>query len=277
VNEVELSTGRIQFRDTGDGPVIVFVHGVFVNGTLWQNVIDQLGGNFRCIAPDWPLGAHTVPMSADADVSPLGVARLIREFVEELDLHDVTLVANDTGGAVTQLLLDEGSDRVGRVVLTNCDSFDNFLPKSIRGLQYLARVPGLTWLAVQPARIGAVRPIAYRWLTKHGIDADVMEAWVRPILSSRGVRRDTTQFLRKIDHRDTVAAAERLRTFDKPVLLLWARNAPYFPFAHAERWVEILPDARLVEVPDSYTFVSLDQPAVTAREIATFVRERQNA
>ncbi|NMN99474.1 alpha/beta fold hydrolase [Antrihabitans stalactiti] len=277
MKEIELSAGRIRFRDTGDGPPIVFVHGLVVNGTLWQKVIDELGSGFRCIAPNWPLGSHSIPMSADADVSPLGVARLIREFLEALDLRDVTLVANDTGGAVAQLLLADGCDRVGRVVLTPCDSFDNFLPKSIRGLQYIARVPGLTWLAVQPARIRAIRPTAYRSVAKHDIDDDVLEGWVRPFLTDKGIRSDLTRFLRAIDYRDTVAAAERLRSFDKPVLLLWARNAPFFPFAHAERWAEILPDARIVEVPDSHTFVSLDQPEFTAREIATFVRAHQNA
>lgn len=271
MNDVELSAGRIRYRDTGDGPPILFVHGVFVNGTLWRTVVEALQTNFRCISPDWPLGAHTVPMAPDADLSPHGVARMIREFIDRLDLHDVTVVANDTGGAITQLLLADGCDRVGRVVLTPCDSFDNFLPRSIRALQYLARVPGALAIGVQPLRVRRLQPIALRWLAKRPIPADITSEWLHPLLTDRGIRRDLARFLSAIDNKDTLAAAERLRTFDKPVLLLWPRDAPYFPFAHAERWAEILPDARIVEVPDSYTFVAEDQPDLVAREIRRFI------
>lgn len=269
--DVELSAGEIRYRDTGDGPPIVFVHGVFVGGTLWRKVAAPLAEDFRCITPDWPLGAHTVAMAKHADLSPHRVAGLIREFLEALDLREVTIVANDTGGAVTQLLLADGCDRVSRLVLTPCDSFDNFLPPSIRALQYLARVPGSLTVGLQPLRLRWARRIAFRWLAKRPVPADITRAWVEPLLSDRGVRRDLARFLRTIDYRDTVAAAEHLRALDRPVLLLWPRKAPYFPFAHAQRWSEIFPNARLVEVPDSYTFVSEDQPEMVAREIAQFI------
>ena len=126
--EAELSAGRIRYRDLGEGPPIVFVHGVFVNSTLWRNVERPLAAaGFRCIGPDWPLGAHSLPMPPDADLTPHGVARLIGEFLDVLDLRDVTIVGNDTGGAITQLPLAGGCERIGRAELTPCDSFDNFL------------------------------------------------------------------------------------------------------------------------------------------------------
>ncbi|MFH5227923.1 alpha/beta fold hydrolase [Antrihabitans spumae] len=272
--EIELSAGRIRYSDTGEGPPIVFVHGVFVAGSLWRKVVGPLSANFRCITPDWPLGGHTIAMNPDADISPHGVAALVLEFIDALDLHDVTLVGNDTGGAVVQLAIARGSDRVCRVVLTPSDSFDNFLPRSIRALQYAARVPGLLTVGAQPMRLSAVQRLALRWLVKYPIPAEITREWVRPLVSDRGVRRDLGKFLRTIDYRDTIAAAETLQGFAKPVLLLWPRKLPYFPFAHAQRWTEIFADATLVEIEDTYTCVSEDQPEVTAREIATFIRAR---
>ncbi|MFH5211244.1 alpha/beta fold hydrolase [Antrihabitans sp. NCIMB 15449] len=272
--EIELSAGRIRYSDTGEGPPIVFVHGVFVAGSLWRKVVGPLSADFRCITPDWPLGGHTIAMNPDADISPHGVAALVLEFIDALDLHDVTLVGNDTGGAVVQLAIARGSDRVCRVVLTPSDSFDNFLPRSIRALQYAARVPGLLTVGAQPMRLSAVQRLALRWLVKYPIPAEITREWVRRLVSDRGVRRDLGKFLRTIDYRDTIAAAETLQGFAKPVLLLWPRKLPYFPFAHAQRWTEIFADATLVEIEDTYTCVSEDQPEVTAREIATFIRAR---
>src|SRR5437588_8574893 len=118
---IELSQGRIHYRDHGSGPAVVFVHGLLVNGLLWRNVASALQAQCRCIVPDWPIGSHSEPLRDGADASPHGVARLIAEFLEALSLEDVTLVANDTGGAISQLLITERPERIGRVVLTNCD------------------------------------------------------------------------------------------------------------------------------------------------------------
>lgn len=272
VHVVELSPGPVRYRDTGGtGPAVVFVHGLFTSGTVWQRTVEALGPDLRCIRPDLPLGAHTLPMRHTADLSPLGVARLIRELIETLDLPDVTLVATDTGGAVTQLLLADGCERVGRVVLTPCDSFDNFLPRSIRGLQYLARVPVLLGVAAQPLRAAWARRIGFHWLSRIPLDSAMTAEWVRPLVGDRRISRDTARFLAAVDHRATLAAAETLRGFDKPVLLLWPRRLPYFPFEHARRWVQILPEAVLVEVPDSYTLVCHDQPRLLADEITRFI------
>ena len=270
--EVDLDSVRLRYANSGSGPTILFVHGVFVDGALWRQVVAWLGDDFRCLRPDLPLGAHVLPAADSADLSPLGVARMIGEFIDALDLHDVTVVANDTGGAITQLLVAEGCDGIARVVLTPCDSFDNFLPRSIRFLQYQAWVPGALALGWQAMRAASMRRAAFHWLSRRPVPAEVAASWARPLLTDRRIRRDTNRFLRAIDNKQTLAAAERLRSFSRPVLLLWPRGAPYFPFAHAERWTDIFPDARLVEVHDSYTFVSEDQPEFVAKEIAKFIR-----
>src|SRR5436305_10266876 len=170
MKDIELSAGTIRYRDTGQGPTIVFVHGLLVDGNLWRKVVPQLEGRFRCIVPDLPLGSHTLPMKPSADLSPPGIAGLIGEFLEKLDLRDVTLVANDTGGALTQILMASdgvaGTGRIGRVVLTPCDAFENFLPPMFRPLQLLARVPGAVYPVVQQLRMPAMRrlPLAFGWL-----------------------------------------------------------------------------------------------------------------
>ena len=282
MNEIELSAGTIRYRDSGSGPPIVFIHGLLVDGTLWRKVVPKLEDRFRCLVPDLPLGSHTVPMKPSADLTPPGIARLIGEFLDKLDLEDVTLVANDTGGALTQILMAENPRRVARVVLTPCDSFDNFLPPMFRPLQWSARLPGAIYPIGQSLRLPLARrsPLAFGWLAKRRIPNDVTAAWLRPGQTDKGVRRDVARVLKGIDSRYTNEAAERLRGFDRPVLIAWAPEDRFFPLEHARRLAELLPDARIEEVPDSYTFVSEDQPERLAQlvgEFATAGRAGQRA
>jgi pimeloyl-ACP methyl ester carboxylesterase len=274
MNDIELTAGTIRYRDEGSGPPIVFVHGLLVDGTLWRKVTPQLEGRFRCIVPDLPLGSHPYAMRPDADLSPPGLARIIGEFLEKLDLRDVTLVANDTGGALTQILLASGehNDRIARVVLTPCDSFDNFFPPMFRPLQVLARIPGAVNGVIQTLRAPTLRrlPLAYGWLTKRRVPNDVTAAWVRPCQTDKGVRRDTAKLLVGVSSRYTNEAAKKLPGFTRPVLLAWAPEDKFFPFSDATRLAELFPDARIEEVPDSYTFVSEDQPELIARLIGDF-------
>jgi pimeloyl-ACP methyl ester carboxylesterase len=262
--ELALPQGTIRYREVGDagGPVAVFVHGLLVNGLLWRKVVPRLAGELRCIVPDWPLGSHEQAMAPGADLTPGGVARLIADVLEALDLRDVTLVGNDSGGALCQLVVTRHPERVGRLVLTPCDAYDNFLPPLFRYLQLLARVPGGAVAGMQMLRVPALRrlPIAYGWLSKRRPERAVEDAWVAPILRDAGVRRDTTKFLRGIDKRDTLAAAELFGDFEKPVLLAWAAEDRVFPLRYAERLAGAFPHARLERIADSYTFVPEDQP-----------------
>jgi pimeloyl-ACP methyl ester carboxylesterase len=270
---VDLSAGRISYRDVGEGPPIVFVHGLLVDGRLWRKVTPGLEGDYRCIVPDLPLGAHTIPMKPDADVTPPGLARLIVELLEELDLRDVTLVANDTGGALTQIAMTTSPERIARVVLTPCDAFDNFLPPMFKGLQILARVQPLLTAFVQPLRLRPLRrlPLAFGWLTKRpNSDPEVEDAWVRAFFTRRETRRDVARILRAIDDRYTQEAAEKLRSFDKPVLIAWATEDKVFPLEHAHKLADLLPNARVEEIADSYSFVPEDQPERLAELIRDF-------
>jgi pimeloyl-ACP methyl ester carboxylesterase len=275
---IELSGGTIEYTDTGgDGPVLVLLHGLMMDASLWDEVIANLSADHRCVAPTLPLGAHRVAMHADADLSLPGIARLVAELLDRLDLHDVTLVGNDTGGALVQLLMADGADRVGRVVLASCDAFDNF-PPGLTGKALVASgrlSPGMFGLFMQQMRLRPVRrlPIAFGWLTKRG-DAAVVR-WIRPVLTQAEIRRDTVRVLRAAAASRAgggllVATAERLPEFKDPVLVVWASEDRVMPPSHGKRLAALVPAGRLVEVTDSYTLIPLDQPARLAEAIREF-------
>jgi pimeloyl-ACP methyl ester carboxylesterase len=269
---VTLGQGTVAYSDTGtaDGPPVVFIHGAFVDGRLWRKVVPRLEGSMRCVVPDLPLGSHRTPMNEGADLSPPGLARLIAEFVAALELEDVTLVGNDTGGALCQLVVTRHPERIGRLVLTPCDAYENFLPPAFRYLQVLARLPGGVGAVAQSMRIPAVRrtPLAFGWLSKRRIPAELLASWTEPIIREPGVRADAREVLRGIDKRYTLEAAERLREFEGPTMLAWATEDRFFKPKFAERLAADIPGSRLEWVEDSRTFVSEDQPERLAELIA---------
>jgi pimeloyl-ACP methyl ester carboxylesterase len=274
-HEVHLSQGTIRYREDGTGEPLLFVHGVVVNGDLWRKVVPRLSKDFRCIVPDWPLGSHEIPMSADADLSPPGLARLVVDFMDALGLETVTLVGNDTGGAVCQMVAAEYPDRVSRLVLTSCDLYDRFPPPVFKPLAKLVKMPGATWLIAQSLRPRFAQrlPIAFGWVTKRLPEKDVVESYLAPGRASRGVRRDLGKVFGSVDARYTIEAAQKLeQNFDKPVLLAWATEDKLFPIEYARRFADALPNATLEEIDDSYTFIAEDQPERLADVIATFVR-----
>ena len=278
MRRIELSAGTIDYEDTGgDGPAIVLLHGLMMDASLWDGPIAHLSGDHRCVAPTLPFGAHAHAMNADADLSLAGLARLVAEFLDRLDLRDVTLVGNDTGGALVQLLIRDGTARVGRVVLASCDAFDNF-PPGLTGktLMLTGKLsPRMFGLFMQQMRLRMVRrlPIAFGRLTKRG-DA-VTARWMRPVLSRPEIRRDTVRMLRAAggDADLLLAAAEHLRDFDRPALVVWASGDRVMPPDHGRRLTELLPYGRLVEIDDSYTLIPLDQPERLAHLIREFTHE----
>jgi pimeloyl-ACP methyl ester carboxylesterase len=273
-HELQLPQGKIRYRDSGEGKPLVFVHGLLVDGLLWRKVTPLLDGEFRCIAPDWPLGSHRLALAPSADRSPRGMAHLIADFLEAMELEEVTLVANDTGGAIAQLLVTERPERIGRLVLTPCDCYENFFPPMFKPLQWLARVPGALTLAAQPMRSAAVRrsPLGFGLLTKRPITEEITWGWIEPSLSDRDVRNDAVELLRGVDARDTLAAAEKLRDFDRPTLIAWAREDIVFKPRFAERLARDIPNSRVEWIEDSRSFVSEDQPARLAELIGEFAR-----
>jgi pimeloyl-ACP methyl ester carboxylesterase len=275
---VDLPHGAVEYEDVGSGPPVVLLHGLLVDGSLWRDVVPLLARDARVVVPALPLGCHRIPMPKDAPLAPPDVARLVADLLAALDLRDVTLVGNDTGGAIAQLVATEYPERIARLVLTPCDLYENFLPPLFKPLQLLARVPVLFTAAMQTMRVPALRrtPSAYGWLMRR-FDAERVDGWVRAMFASRGARRDAAKVLRGIDKRQTLEAAERLRTLGLPLLLAWAPDDRSFKLRHAERMASEVPGARLERIEDAFTFVPVDQPERTAQLIAGFVREKAEA
>ena len=269
------SGGRLHYLDTGSGDVLLFVHGIWANHHLWEGVIDALPGGFRGIAPDWPLGSQPEAFPRDADLSPEGVVDMVCEFMEALDLQDVTLVGNDSGGGICQLLVTSehlAAARVGRLVLTNSDVFDQFPPKAFQPMQKFARLA--PWLA---------SPLLGRLMSRNDyaaffgatcsnpVPGDLKERIVGPFARNAAVRRASLDFLAGCKPEMMLAATRKLAGFRAPVLLVWGNEDKLFPLQLAQDLTREFPDARLVEVPGANVFLPLDAPARVAAEIAAFV------
>jgi pimeloyl-ACP methyl ester carboxylesterase len=275
MSEITLPQGTVRYRERGpaDGPPVLFVHGFLGNGAMWDGVAETLAaGGLRTFQPDLPLGAHTIALDPAADITPRGVARLLLDFLAALELDDVTLVGNDSGGAISQFLIDTDPARIGRLVLTNCDAFDSFPPKPFDLILKAARRPALFRALMEPTRLRAIRhsPLAFGLLARRRIDPALSRDWVLPYLTDAGVRRDAGKFCGGVDPRELAAVATRLRRFDGPALLCWGTNDRFFTPALAHRLRACFADARVVEIDDASTFVHLDQPARVAEEIARF-------
>ena len=269
---LEINGLRVAAHVTGEGPPIVFVHGALVNANLWRKVVPLLDGYTR-VTLDLPLGSHLEAQDETADLSVPALAGLITGALESLGLRDATVVANDTGGGLTQIAATTDAERIGRLVLTSCDAFDNFPPRFFRIVFAPAKVPGLLRVLFAPMRARRLRrlPIAYGWLTKRPIDPAAEDSYVLPALTDRGVRRDLRKVLSKVHPRFTLEAAQKLRRFDRPVLIAWSKEDHFFPPEHAERLAALLPDSRLEWIEDSLTFSMEDQPERLAGLIRDFV------
>jgi pimeloyl-ACP methyl ester carboxylesterase len=271
---IDLSVGPIDYRVIGPNaagtPVAVFVHGFLVNSTLWDPVAEKLAADgVRCILPDWPLGAHHRPVGPSADLSPVAVARSVTDLLGALDLHDVVLVGSNTGGALCQLALRGDADRVRGLVLTNCDAFDQFPPRFFVPLFTLARSRIAVWTLAQQTRLRAVRhsPLGFGPLLNRPIQGSLTRGWIQPLLDSPAIRRDVTRFARSMQRTELAGAAAWLGRFDGPVHLVWGTRDKHFTIELGRRLAAAFRHARLDEIADATTFVSIDRPDAVVRAV----------
>jgi pimeloyl-ACP methyl ester carboxylesterase len=272
---IELSAGRIDYLDTGgDGPVVVPVHGLIMDATVWGDVVADLQTDHRCVVPTLPLGAHRTPMRHDADLSLSGQARLLGELIERLDLHDVTLVANDWGGPLVTAV--EHPHLIDRLVLTPCEAFDNIppgLPGKFAALS--GRLPGGVFLAAQAMRVRPLRrmPNVLGRMVSDPIPHDLIDGWIVPLRTDRGVRRDLARYIRTTDSACLDAIVDDLARLEVPVLVAWTTDDLVMPAEHGPRLADLVPHGRYVEIADSRTLVPLDQPKVLAGLLREFIRD----
>jgi pimeloyl-ACP methyl ester carboxylesterase len=277
--EIALRQGRIHYREAGpaDGPVALLIHGILVDGRLWDRVVPALAAaGLRVVVPDLPLGSHRRPLVPDADLSPSGVAGVIGDVVEALDLDDVTLVANDTGGAFSQVLLASdhpAARRIRALVLATVDGLEVFPPPALAGLPLLSRVPGGPALLARLLGWGPLRRGLFRLVSRAGIPDELGVSWTEPLRTDPAVLRDLAKLLAHPHKRWTLDAAPRLVGFDGPVLLAWARRDPFFPPDLAVRLAACFRDARIAWLDGTRTFVPWDRPQALAGLITDLVSE----
>jgi pimeloyl-ACP methyl ester carboxylesterase len=272
---IELSTGTVAYEDTGGpGPVLVLLHGLVQDGTLWREVVADLRADHRCVVPTLPEGSHRHPVRADAELTPRSVARLVAEFLERLGLTGVTLVENDSGRA--QQVAAEHPERLARLVLVACEALENYPPglpgkllvagaKVPGGITALTRVLGARPLRRLPVGLGA--------LTRRPLPDDLADGWLHALRTYPAIRADLGRYLRGSRKGEMLEAAEGLRRFDRPALVVWAADDLLMPGGHGPRLAAILPRGRFVEIADSRTLVPVDQPERLAAEIRAFVRD----
>jgi pimeloyl-ACP methyl ester carboxylesterase len=264
--QVKLEQATIDYRVLGPEdsahPPVLFVHGILVDHRLWLKVAEDLARRgFRCILPDWPLGSHTIPVNDGADLSPHGVAAMIRDMIVALDLSDVTLVGSDTGGGLCQLTVDAYPDHIGRLVLTNCDAFDKFPPFPFDIVFALLRGPASIKMLIAPMRLKALRhsPLGFGLLMRDP-DPALTDSWLQPCRADSRICRDLATLLRHVANTDLIDVSTRLPRFIKPVTLVWGQADRCFTPSLGRRLAAQFPDSTLIEAPHAKTFVALDDP-----------------
>jgi pimeloyl-ACP methyl ester carboxylesterase len=271
---VTLPQATIDYRVLGPEesahPPVLFVHGILVDNRLWLGVAERLAqAGFRCILPNWPLGSHTIPVTQRSALSPAGVAQMIQDFLVALDLTDVTLVGNDTGGGLCQLLVDAHPARVGRLVLTNCDAFDKFPPFPFNAVFSLLRGPGSIRTLMTLMRPTAIRhsPLGFGLLSRR-LDPLVTASWIVPSGNDPRIAADLATMLRQVADTDLTDVATRLPQFTKPVTLVWGLGDRCFTPGLGRKLAGLFPNSTFIEVPGARTFVALDAPDAVVDAVA---------
>lgn len=275
MQSVEVPAGTIEYTEAGNGPSVVLLHGLLMDHTLWDRCLPHLPEGFRYIRPVLPLGSHRLPMRAGADLTLDGQVHLVADFLDALDLHDVTLVHTDWGGGLF-LTAHNRDQRVARHVILPCEAFDNFppgLPGKMAALA--ARMPGGVSLACRQLRVGWLRrtPLLFGQMARRPIDDRLVRGWTEPALRSRDVRRDLVTYARtRFDSRSLIASTEELRRFKGDALVLWSPDNKVMPPEHGPRLAELFARGTYAEVPGAYVLSMLDEPELVARHMGDFLR-----
>lgn len=274
MKSVDVTAGTIEYREEGDpnGRPVVLLHGLLMNDAQWNLTLPLLPSGFRYLRPTLPMGGHRIPMRADADLTMPGMVDVVGDFLDALDLADVTLVVTDWGGAL--FLTDVGRDkRITRLVICPSEAFDNFPPGLPGKVALLAsRSTATVSLAMRQLKIGWLRRqwILFGQMAKKPVPQDIVDEWMAAGLADRRVRRDLVKYCHtKFDKAELIRATNRLADFDGEVLVLWSHNS-VMPDEHAMRLAE-LTGGTLRYVDDANVLIMLDQPDQTAREIGEFL------
>jgi pimeloyl-ACP methyl ester carboxylesterase len=259
---VRLDTGTMRYQDQGEGVTLLFMHGALSNHQTWRKLIGPLSKSYRCIVPDLPLGAHSKAMPEDADLSPAGISKHLVALLEALALEQVVIVANDTGGAYAQIFAASHPDKVAGLVLSNCDCLDVFPPKTFSMLQKMINFPGYTFVMAQLFKIESflTTPNVMGLLSNTLTGEQIRHLYVAPFINSAKVRRDFQKVVNTWSEKHTLAAADALKSYVNPVLILWGdEDNKLFPMTLGKRLAEVFQQVEFYPVNGAMTYVQEDQ------------------
>lgn len=268
---VATPSGRISYTEAGSGPVALFVHGVLLNSHLWRHQLAQLSDLRRCIAVD--LLAHgDTQIGPDQDVSVTANATMLREFLDALQIDQVDLVGNDSGGGIAQIFAALNPSRVRSLILTNCDTHDNWPPAAFKPFLEMAAAGGLRGaLDAMLADKNVYRsPQALGPAYEHpeNVTDGTIEAYLHPLTSTEQRTRDFQRFLAAFDCKHTVAVEAQLRKLKAPTLIVWATDDVYFDVRWARWLAETIPGTRRrIELQGARIFFPEERPAEFNQEV----------
>jgi pimeloyl-ACP methyl ester carboxylesterase len=269
------SSGEIDYWTVGSGPPLVLVHGLLATALHWSLMTEQLAAHHTVIVPELPFGGHRVAVGPSVDITVSGQARLVAELIAALGLTGVTVVGNDTGGTVVQMLLTEHASCLAAAVISDCDAFDNLPPPIFRYLCWLARTPRLLSAAFRTLRALPFlqrTPFAFGWLTRRGVPPEISRVGLDLFCRPGPTRDDLVEFLRTVNSVPTMLAADRFAEVSTPCLIVWSRDDRVFPFGHAQRLAASIPGARLAACDGAGAYLPYDEPRWFADQIIEFAR-----
>ncbi|MGY1619551.1 alpha/beta fold hydrolase [Geodermatophilus sp. SYSU D00691] len=263
--QVPTRVGPVPVRIAGTGPPVLAVHGLLVDGRLWDGVAEHLRDTVQLVMPDLPLGAHRRPVPNRSRLTPVDIADALFDVLDHLTLRGAVLLGHDTGGALAQIAASRRPDRVAGLVLAGCDAFEHFPPPLLKPLPALVALPGVTRAFVRALAVPPLLadPGRLNLFTARGFGRRWTADLLRPARTDPAVREDLRAFVRTIRPRTLLQASDRLADLPGQAAVVWGRRDRVFPPRDAERLAALL-GTTVTWLDDALTFVPLDRPDAVA-------------
>ena len=276
-DQVQTKSGPASYIDTGGpGRVALFVHGLGTSSYLWRHVIGQLNGQRRCVAVDLPLHGQT-PAAADQDFSLAGFAGFLTEFCEELELNDIDLVANDTGGAISQVFATGHPELLHTLTLTNCEAHNNLPPKVLLPAVWLAHMGLAARISprlLRDIRRGRKRFYGLGYQDIENLPEDLARFWLETQFATPELARQNQRIMTSLHARDLLVIEPALARLQVPTLIVWGTGDRFFRRKWAYWLRDTIPGAtEVVELAGARIFF----PDERATELTAELRRHWDA
>ena len=264
----------ITYIDEGKGIPILFIHGTLANGNTWRKIIPTLSQKYRCIAIDLQIGGHYIPLNDSIDLSPIGLAKILNEFLQFLNIKKAIIVSNDTGGAYAQIFASLYPQSIEKLVFTNCEVLEVFPPKRFKYLINSVKIPSFTYLLSRIFKIKSLlkSDMMMGLLSNSITKNEIAELYLKSFIENKNIRKNFANNVKTWSSIYTIEAAQILKEEKFPVLILWGiEDKKLFPLELGRQLKRIFINAKLIQIPGSKTCVQEDQPEIILKEIVDFI------